>query len=164
MHISIYVSQVLPRKNSFVKCSHSQGTMITHVGNRAYYNGSFIACAYWNPANIMRPTQNCRHFADNIFKCTFLKENVWILLKISLTFVPTLRINNIPALVQMMTWCRSGEKPLSEPMLARFTDAYIRDSSSFFRNVNDSIKSLKKTVMSIFLSITCSLLWMMNVR
>ena len=124
----------ITQENSFVKCSHSQGTMITYVGNRAYYNGSFIACAYWNPANIMRPTQNCRHFADHIFKCIFLKENVWILLKISLTFVPTLRINKIPALVQMMTWCRSREKPLSVPMLAWFTDAYIRDSSLLFRN------------------------------
>ena len=26
-------------------------------------------------------------------------------------------INNIPALVQIMAWCRSGNKPLSEPML-----------------------------------------------
>ena len=25
--------------------------------------------------------------------------------------------NNIPALVQIMTWCRSGDKPLSEPMM-----------------------------------------------
>ena len=27
-------------------------------------------------------------------------------------------IDNIPALVQIMAWCRSGDKPLSEPMMA----------------------------------------------
>ena len=34
-------------------------------------------------------------------------------------FVPRGPINNIPALVQIMAWCRPGEKPLSEPMMAR---------------------------------------------
>ena len=44
-----------------------------------------------------------------IFKCIFLNENVWILIEISLKFVPKGPINNIPALV--------GTKPLSEPMM-----------------------------------------------
>ena len=43
--------------------------------------------------------------------------NVWISLKISLKFVPKIRIKHIPALVQIMAWCRSGDKPLSEPIL-----------------------------------------------
>ena len=51
------------------------------------------------------------------FKCIFLNENVWILIKISLKFVPKGRINNIPSLVQIMVWCRPGAKPLSEPMM-----------------------------------------------
>ena len=33
-------------------------------------------------------------------------------------------INNKPVLVQIMAWRRSGDKPLSEPMMAQFTDAY----------------------------------------
>ena len=37
--------------------------------------------------------------------------------KISLTFVPKGPINNIPALVQIMAWRRSGDKPLSEPVV-----------------------------------------------
>ena len=32
-------------------------------------------------------------------------------------FVPKGPINNIPALVQIMAWCRPGDKPLSEPMM-----------------------------------------------
>ena len=37
--------------------------------------------------------------------------------EISLKFVPKGSINNIPALVQIMAWCRSGDKPWSEPMM-----------------------------------------------
>ena len=40
-----------------------------------------------------------------------------ILIIISLKFVPKGPINNIPSLVQIMAWCRSGDKPLSEPMM-----------------------------------------------
>ena len=64
--------------------------------------------------------QNGRHFADDIFKWIFLNENVWISIKISLKFVPQgFSINNILALVQIMAWRRSGDKPLSGPMLFR---------------------------------------------
>ena len=34
-------------------------------------------------------------------------------------FIPKGPINNIPALVQIMAWRRSGDKPISEPMLVR---------------------------------------------
>ena len=37
--------------------------------------------------------------ADYIFKCIFLNENVWILIKISLNFVPKGPIDNNLALV-----------------------------------------------------------------
>ena len=67
--------------------------------------------------NTLRPRQNGRHFADDIFKCIFLNENVWISIKISLKFVPKGLINNIPALVQIMAWRRPGDKPLSEAMM-----------------------------------------------
>ena len=67
--------------------------------------------------NTLRPRQNGRNFTDDIFKCIFLNENAWISLKISLKFVPKVRINNIPALVHIMAWRRPGDKPLSEPMM-----------------------------------------------
>ena len=56
-------------------------------------------------------------FPDDIFKCIFLNENVWILIEISLKFVPKDPTNNIQALVQIMAWRRPGAKPLSEPMM-----------------------------------------------
>ena len=61
--------------------------------------------------------QDGRHFADYIFKCIFLNEDIWILIDISLKFVPKGQINSIPKLVQKMAWHRSGDKPLSEPMM-----------------------------------------------
>ena len=72
---------------------------------------------WWMVINSLRPRPNRRHIADDIFKCIFLNENAWIPIKISLKFVPKGPINNIPALVQIMAWRRSGDKPLSEPMM-----------------------------------------------
>ena len=76
---------------------------------------------YLQCINTLRPRQNGRHFADDIFKCIFLNENVWISIKISLKFAPKGPINIIPALVQIMAWRRLGDKPLSEPMIVCLT-------------------------------------------
>ena len=72
---------------------------------------------YFHGINILRPRQNGHHLPDDIFRCIFLNENVWIPIKIKLKFVPSGPINNIPALVQIMAWRRSGDKPLSEPVM-----------------------------------------------
>ena len=65
----------------------------------------------------MRPRQNGRHFADVIFKCIFLNEDIWNLINISRKFVANGQIKNIPALVQITAWHWPGGKPLSEPMM-----------------------------------------------
>ena len=65
----------------------------------------------------MRPRQNGCHFADDIFRCIEMNENVWIPIKISLKFVPKGPINNIPAVVQIMACRLDGAKPLCEPMM-----------------------------------------------
>ena len=49
---------------------------------------------------------------------TFLNENISTSIKISLKFVHKGRINNIPALIQILAWDRPGGKPLSEPMVS----------------------------------------------
>ena len=63
--------------------------------------------------------------ADDIFKSIF-NESVWISITISLKFVPQGPIDYKSALVQVMAWHRTGEKPLPESMLTEFIDAYIR--------------------------------------
>ena len=55
--------------------------------------------------NRLRLRQNGHNFADDIFKCIFANENVWILIKISPQFVPKGPINYIPSLVPIMAWC-----------------------------------------------------------
>ena len=56
-------------------------------------------------------------FRRRHFNRISLNENVWIPIKISLKFVPKGPMKNTPALIQIMTWRRSGDKPLSEPMM-----------------------------------------------
>ena len=65
---------------------------------------------------------------DYIFKFIF-NESVWITITtstISLKFIPKGPIDYKSALVQVVAWHRTGEKPLPESMLTQFTDAYIR--------------------------------------
>ena len=49
-------------------------------------------------------------FSD-IFKAVFFYGNCCILIEISLKFVPHGPIDDIPTLVQIMAWRRSGDKP-----------------------------------------------------
>ena len=94
-----------------------------------FYTGPGSSNMDWSvsvPVNSLRPKRNGRYNADNIFKCIFLKENVWIPTKISLKFVLKGPINNIPPLVQIMAWRRPGDKPLFEPMMVRLpTHIYV---------------------------------------
>ena len=61
----------------------------------------------------------------DIFKSIF-NESVWISITISLKFISKGPIDYKSALVQVMAWHRTGEKPLPESMLTQFTDTYIR--------------------------------------
>ena len=64
--------------------------------------------------------------SQKIFSDTFPEGKVFfILIKISLNFVPNDSIDNIPALVQTIVGTEKGDKTLSEPMLTRFYDAYV---------------------------------------
>ena len=47
----------------------------------------------------------------------YANEKFCILMKIELKFVAMGPIDNNPALIQIMAWRRTGDKPLSEPML-----------------------------------------------
>ena len=63
--------------------------------------------------------------ADDIFKSFFVNENDKIRIQISQKFVPRNPIENKLALDQVMAWRRIDDKPLFEPMLTRFTHAYM---------------------------------------
>ena len=64
--------------------------------------------------NTLRLRQNDRHYADEILTLIFLYENRFILIPFSLKFVPMGPFSNNPALVNIMAWCRIGDRPLFE--------------------------------------------------
>ena len=66
--------------------------------------------------------------ADDIFTCILLNENDRIPNYISLRYVPKSPIDNKPALVQVMAWRRTGDKPFPGPVTTQFIDAYMRHS------------------------------------
>ena len=68
-----------------------------------------------------------------------LNENINISIKISLKFVPNDPINNIAASVQIMAWRRPGDKPLSEPIMAYSTYAYMGYIMPYHTNISKRI-------------------------
>ena len=103
-----------------------------------------------NKRHTLRPRQTGRHFADDIFKCIFLNENIFLILNIiSLKYVPYGLINNRAALVQIMTWGPTGDKPLFESMVLCFTDVFMHHlpkwvNNDFFRFGFNGLISSKK--------------------
>ena len=67
--------------------------------------------------DILEPIKNGRHLPDDIFKFISFYENVRVSIQMSMKLVLVGPINNIPALAQIMAWCRAGDKPLSKPMI-----------------------------------------------
>ena len=107
---------------SFIYCCNvSQPGLLSFPENLVVFIQVMAECQQWplllTLFNTLRRRQNRHRFADYIFKCIFLNENAWILIKISMNFVPKGLIKNIPALVQIMAWHRPDDKPLSEPMM-----------------------------------------------
>ena len=56
----------------------------------------------------------------------FLNINVRNSTQISLKFVLKGPIDNKSALFRVVSWRLTGDKPLPEPILTQFTDAYVR--------------------------------------
>ena len=70
------------------------------------------------------PRQNGHHCAYDTFKRIFLNENAWIVIEISLWFVPKGLINNMSALVQVVAWRRTCAKPLSNQLWLDYRRIY----------------------------------------
>ena len=71
-----------------------------------------------------------KSFCKQHLQINLLDENVLSSIKISSKFISKGPVNNIAALVQIMAWRRPGDKPLSEPMVAQFFDAYMDHAAS----------------------------------
>ena len=102
--------------------------------DRVYLGNKFIRYIYqplttqWYVSNFittLRPKQYARHFANDRLKflvtymtCECFYHNVTEIFLWGL-------INNITTLVQIIAWHALGDKSLSEPTLAYFTDEYM---------------------------------------
>ena len=107
--------------------------------------------------NTLRPLQDDNYFADDIFKCIFSNENVWISLKISVKFVPKVIINNIPRSVQIMAWRDQG----TSHHLNQWSLIYWRIHASLglneirFNNCHSVIWDTRNTcILQIFTALT----------
>ena len=118
-----------PHKGPATRKMHDD--VIMHLPHPYINDGSqvVLVVAYSSHKIEINPSplgQNRRHFADNPLQMHFHHWNKCILIRISLKFVPVNPIDKKSALVQVMVWRRTGGKPLPEPMLTQFTDAYMR--------------------------------------
>ena len=67
--------------------------------------------------NTLRPRQNNFHFADNNFICIFLYQNDFYF-DWNFTQICSFKTNwRKSALIQIMVWQRTGNKPLTAPMM-----------------------------------------------
>ena len=101
--------------------------------------------------NTLRPRQNGRHFQDDIFKCIFSNENVWISLKNSMKVLPKVRIYNVPALVQIMYCRRPGDKPLSETMMVSLLTHTCVTRPQWVKSNGNAYFAMLKSLSSSFL-------------
>ena len=77
---------------------------------RRYLNQWWLILCIPRPrwVNTLRPGQNGRHFANDIFKRIFWNKNYCISIEISLNPIIQFPIINIPPLVKIMAWRRQA--------------------------------------------------------
>ena len=97
-----------------------------------------------NHLDTLKLGQDGRYFGRRHIRCIFLNENIWITINISLKFVPKGQVNNIPALVQIMAWCRPSDKPLSEPL-------WVSLLTHVYPSLGLNELTSEKTFLSLFL-------------
>ena len=112
------------------KCHRGDKTVVrsSYLQNGISYTGKMTSL-YWIRAQATKsqhisPWTKWLPFCRQHFLCNFMNERFGIFIHISLTFVPKNLVYNRSALVQVMAWHWTGDKPISEPMLTQFTDAY----------------------------------------
>ena len=86
--------------------------------------------------NTFRPI-NGRHFAHKILKYIYWKGLVlWFYCK-----VPWDPINSRSALVQIMAWCRTCNKPIHEPTMTQFNNIFICFTRGLFTNISSAFQN-----------------------
>ena len=94
---------------------HNMGKWITWICYRML--------AHWSWDKMATIFQTTFSHALSWMKIYEFRFHLNLFLRVPLTI-------SIPSMVQIMTWHLSGDKSLSEPMMAEFTDAYMLNSAS----------------------------------
>ena len=66
-------------------------------------------------------------------------ENAWASINISLKLVHNVKIENKSKLAEVLTWCWTGDKPLTETMMTQFDDACVRHPTSMSPSVQTKL-------------------------
>ena len=120
--VQVRILLVLPA-NQVINCNlYSISDEITGIIQQIYVKDMQSAPITDYLTHLSLGKMNGHHFADNIFKWIFMNEKLCILNQISLKFFCKGPIENKTALVWVMSWHQTGDKPLPEPMLTCFTD------------------------------------------
>ena len=93
---------------------------------------------------------------NDISKCIFMNEKFYISIRISLKFVPKGTIDNKIALVQVMAWRRTGDKPLSETMLTQFGGGGGLNKKLTLWRLNKMITIMQTALHNIYIYIYIS--------
>ena len=84
------------------------------IGGLPTFRVSIMPYVHNSYVNTLSTEQNGHHFAEDIFKCTSVNKNAW---KFHWSlWVP---LENKPTMVQVMAWCRPGDRPLFESILSK---------------------------------------------
>ena len=81
--------------------------------------------------NILKPEQNGWYFAGKIFKCIFFNAKDYIWFQILLQFVARVQITK-SALIQVIAWPWTDDKPLPKSMMACATATYMHHQVSMY--------------------------------
>ena len=114
---------LLPSKWCQVISSHDDDIDCKTERFLAYFNVTWtkwLPFCRWRMCVVVKQTQS-----NPIFKCIFVKENVCILMKISLKFVHSRPIDSKSSLVQVMARHWTCDKPILEPLMIMIYDAIL---------------------------------------
>ena len=115
-------------RHADVSIQYVSKSFVKNVMDNRWLFKSDEKCAYNKDLTRLLLDNLAAILADDISKLwIFLNENDRIPTRISPKFVLRSPIHNKLALLQVMAWCRIGDKPLPEPMITQFTDAYIHN-------------------------------------
>ena len=102
----------------FVFCFHNQQAISVILPG--YQMMKALVSRQYSPALILRPEQKC-------LPMCFVNETFCISIQVWLNFVDNGPPNIMSALVQVLTWCQTHDRPLFEPMIpSSLTNVSVR--------------------------------------